>query len=106
MDYRGGIYDPSYNPEPNVLYKDANWYPELLALLDSGGQTPEGQPEDPQVSDSQTPDDNPDVNQDSTDGDGDDMASAGGAAALLGAPLAFGLMFGRRRVSGKHAKLK
>lgn len=54
--------------------------------------------------DNNTQDD--DIIDNDTDTNKDTNGGPSGLAAILGAPFAFGLMFGRRRVSEKHVKIK
>ena len=55
------------------------------------------------LNDSNDNDDNAAVIKEQED---NDLAGEAGAAALVGAPLAAGLLFSKRRIRGKHARVK
>ena len=92
----GDFYDPSKAAMPNVLYKKSGKY--------FGTLSPSNNIND----DNTTIGSNNDVDNslnDVTDKD-NDLAGAGEAAAVVGAPLALAALGFRRRIRGKHVKIK
>ena len=75
-------------------------------LNNPNAQTPGVQLNESQDVDPQIPVDDPEVNPTPTEGGGEGIPTGGEAAALVGVPLALAALGFRRRIRGKHVKIK
>lgn len=99
VDSFGNVYNIKAVPQPNVLYKQLMM--SQLSTNDSDGQLSNSNnniAEDDEIID-------PEINNVPMI---DEQTGADDAAALVGAgvPLALGLTFAKRRIRGKHVKIK